>query len=50
MHPEPKERAEKIIEHIKERGFIKTVDRDTHQHYEIKEKVEGEFVKTYRLS
>jgi len=29
MHPEPKERAEKIIEHIKERGFIKTVDRDT---------------------
>ena len=28
-HPESKERAEKMIEHIKESGFIKTNDKDT---------------------
>ena len=28
-HPESKERAEKIIEHIRENGYIKTADRDT---------------------
>ena len=28
-HPESKERAEKIIEHIRESGYIKTADRDT---------------------
>jgi len=38
-HPESKERAEKMIEHIKESGFIKAADPDSTRFSEIKEKV-----------
>jgi len=38
-HPESKERAEKMIEHIKESGYIKTVDKDTIRFTRMKERM-----------
>jgi len=40
-HPESKERAEKMIEHIKESGFIKTVDRDTISFARLKDRLKS---------
>jgi len=38
-HPESKERAEKMIEHIKESGYIKTIAKDTTRFPRLKERV-----------
>jgi len=38
-HPESKERAEKMIEHIKASGFIKKIDKDTTRFPRLKERV-----------
>jgi len=38
-HPESKERAEKIIEHIRESGTIKTADRDTISFMRLKKRL-----------
>lgn len=38
-HPESKERAEKMIEHIKESGFIKAADADSLRFEELKKRV-----------
>jgi len=38
-HPESKERAEKMIEHIRKSGFIKAADRDSLRFVKLKERV-----------
>ena len=40
-HPESKERAEKIIKHIKESGYIKTINKDTISFVRLKEKLKS---------